>query len=68
MHVVGLDTSFQILDFRMQASNLVHFDIQKFADPNDQHVLSVSKYPDDAIHASVYTVVLLSYLHVWILS
>jgi len=68
VHVVGLDISFQILDFRVHLSYLVHFDLQVLVDPIDQHVVSVSWNPDDVIHASVRTVGLLSYLHVPILS
>jgi len=68
MHVVGLDISFQIVDFRIQFSNLVHFDLQVFVDPIDQHVVSVSEYPYYMIHAPVGTVGLLPDFHDPILS
>jgi len=68
MHVVGLDISFQILDFWVHLSNFVHLNLQVLVDTVHQDFVSVSGNPDDVIHTSVGTVGLFSDIHVWILS
>jgi len=67
MNMVGLYVSFNILNFRVIFSNLIHLDEQIFFDSVYEHLISVTGYPYDMVLTSVRTVGLSPGFHLYIL-